>query len=345
MKPCNWIRFITLLPFGLLLSTLSSASDFAEVYKRVKPTVVTIKTNEYVERQTERGRTDREVAGIGSGILVKGGYVVTAAHVVHSADRLQVVTAKGDIFAARTISSISVADLAIIEIIDAPTNLPTAAIGDSDKVEVGEEVFVVGAPLGLSQTLTVGHLSGRRQQSNPGDPIDLEFLQTDASINQGNSGGPLFDSKGRVIGIVSHIKSTTGGSVGLGFAASINTAKKLFLNAPPIWTGMDLLPMSPTLLQALNAPYSSGLLVQKVAFGSLGAELGVKAGRVPATVGGQKVILGGDIIIGLGGQRLDFSTQGFERIWHYLNGLKKGSNIQVTVLRQGQEKNLSAAKP
>ncbi|KKK57284.1 hypothetical protein LCGC14_3056000, partial [marine sediment metagenome] len=111
------------------------------------------------------------------------------------------------------------------------------------------------------------------------------------------------------------------------------------------WTGMDLLPMSPTLLQALNAPYAFGLLVQKVAYGSLGAELGVRAGRVPSIVGGQKVILGGDIIIGLGDQKLDLSNQGIQRIWHYLNGLKKGNTIKVTVLREGKEKQLTASKP
>lgn len=322
----------------------SQATDFSSLYKKVRNSVVTIQTDQFVEQQTDSGIISAQQSGLGSGVIIKGKYVLTASHVVNIADRIRVHTASGDMYAAKTISSVPLADLAIIEIINPLGDLKSATIGDSDAVSIGEEVFVIGAPYGLSQTLTVGHFSGRRLSEGKQVLLATEFLQTDAPINRGNSGGPMFNTKGEIIGIVSHISSTSGGSEGLGFAASINMAKKLFIDHPPVWTGMAFVPMSEVLADALNAPYPNGILVQQVAKGSLGDQFGVHPGRIPATIGGRNILLGGDIIISLGGQDISLTPEGIQQSLKYMRELKEGDTIRITVIRNGKKLVLTALK-
>lgn len=327
------------------LPASSLATDFTKLYKKVNASVVLIKTNQYVEKVTEKGVVQSQLGGLGSGVLVGDGIILTAAHVVHIADRINVETLDGKTYAAKTVSSIPMADLALIELIDPSKNLTIAKIGDSDAIDIGAEVFVVGAPYGLSQTLTVGHFSGRRNNDDPKELIKTEFLQTDAPINRGNSGGPMFNKKGEVIGIVSHIRSSSGGSEGLGFAASINMAKRLFLDNPPVWSGMEFVPMSETLADAINAPFPNGILVQQVAYGSLADSFGIQAGRIPAVITGKKVLLGGDVIIALGGQGVSVTPDGLQRARRYMNSLKEGQLIEMTVYRDGKQVQLTANKP
>ncbi len=333
---------------GLFLATsfvsFAFASDFSSLYAKVKPTVVMLKTNAYVEKETAKGVVSTQQRGIGSGVIVDGNYVLTASHVVNVADRVEVQTADGKTYAGRTVSSMPLADLAVVEILDAPKNLKHAKLGDSDKAKIGQEVIVVGAPYGLSQTLTVGNFSGRRINDDPKDLIATEFLQTDAPINQGNSGGPMFNSKGEVIGIVSHIRSTSGGSEGLGFAASINMAKRLFLDNPPPWVGMEVEPLTEVMADALNVPYGKGLLVQQVAYGSMADDFGLQHGRVPAVIAGRKLLLGGDVIVAFGGQEVDYSPEGFRRISAYLNSISDNGQLEMTVYRDGKERLLTATK-
>src|SRR4029078_2932347 len=132
-----------------------------------------------------------------------------------------------------------------------PEGVTPATLGDSDKMEVGDQIFVIGAPYGISQTLSVGHLSGRHRL-NSDSATSIEFLQTDAAINTGNSGGPMFDMDGNVIGIVSSIMSHSGGSEGLAFATSANTAKQLLLEHKPFWSGIDGLVVTGAMAKALN---------------------------------------------------------------------------------------------
>ena len=140
-----------------------------------------------------------------------------------------------------------------------PKGVTPVTLGDSDKVEVGDEIFVIGAPYGISQTLSVGHLSGRHRLPSNESATSVEFLQTDAAINTGNSGGPMFDMEGNVIGIVSSIMSHTGGSEGLAFATAANTAKQLLLERKPFWSGIDGLVVTGALAKALNLPQAAGL--------------------------------------------------------------------------------------
>jgi S1-C subfamily serine protease len=149
-------------------------------------------------------------------------------------------------------------------------------------VQIGEQVFVVGAPLGITHTLTVGHLSARHKPNATfSGMLTAEFFQTDAAINRGNSGGPMFDLKGEVIGIVSSILSQSGGSDGLGFAATSNIARRLLLDEPSVWSGLDGYLLIGEAARAFNLPvgFEAGLLVQRVALGSPADQLGVRGGK------------------------------------------------------------------
>ncbi|WP_370980871.1 S1C family serine protease [Agaribacterium sp. ZY112] len=327
---------LVLLSLLLFIASNSHARDFSKVYAKVKDSVVTIHTTRIGQSQSVKGKVDTSSSGLGSGVLVRNGYILTAAHVVQSEDEIEVQLADKRRFKARTVSSVSFADLAVIKLEDAPKDLPQAKIGNSDNSHIGEEVFVIGSPYGVSQTLTIGHLSGRRNKQSPVDDFDLEFLQTDAPINQGNSGGPLFNVKGEVIGIVSHILSQSGGNEGLGFAASINMAKGLFLDHPPVWTGMTMLPLSEIMMNALNVPYKYGILVEHVAQHSLGHKLGVQGGTIPANIGGIKTTLGGDVIVAISQNHVNLDDDGIKDMWNYLRSLKPGDKIELNVIRQGQ---------
>jgi len=335
--------FITALPLTTLLciSSFAQATDFSDLYDKTKSTVVLINTVQHVVEDTPKGITHDKARGLGSGVIINDNLILTASHVVHIADNIEVTTIDGQSYAAKVIASQPHADLAIIKIIDPPKQLISATIGNSDDIEIGEEVVIIGAPYGLSQTLTAGHFSGRRISDSNNNLLDLEFLQTDAPINRGNSGGPMFNDRGELIGIVSHIRSSSGGDEGLGFAASINMAVELFISSPLIWTGMEFVPVSDKLAEAINLPFNGGLLVQNVAYGSLGDSLGLLAGRIVGIIDGQKIMLGGDVIKKLGGQEISLTKQGMANASRYFSNLKESESITMTVYREGKEIQLS----
>src|SRR5262249_48596347 len=158
-----------------------------------------------------------------------------AAHLVQSADKTLVEFANGEVVSAQVIGCSFSADVALLQLERSSVNYVAAKLGDSDSSDVGDEIFVVGAPYGISRTLTAGHVSGRRELNKGSTNLPVEFLQTDAAINTGNSGSPLFNMKGEVIGIVSNIMSRSGGSEGLAFASTSNTARRLLLDQKTFW--------------------------------------------------------------------------------------------------------------
>src|SRR5262249_38699074 len=146
----------------------------------------------------------------------------------------------GETIPARVLTSEPAADVALLQLDHVPSKSVTAKLADSDAAEVGDEVFVVGAPIGMTHTLTVGYISARRNPNKFYSGLSRsEFFQTDAAINEGNSGGPMFNMRGEVIGIVSHILSKSGGSEGLGFVVTSNLASKLLLERNPFWSGVE----------------------------------------------------------------------------------------------------------
>lgn len=311
------------------------AESLAPLFKRVLPSVAVIHTS---QRQVSQAAPNRvvETEGIGAGVLIDADRVLTAAHVVHGADEVLVALSDGSRIPGRVISSEQSADLALVQLAHAPKGPVPARLADSDRTEIGDEVVTVGAPLGLSYTLTTGHISARHAPNTPSMEFKrAEFFQTDAAVNQGNSGGPLFNMDGEVVGIISYIKTTSGGSMGLGFAVTSNTARELMLEQPPFYSGLEALVLSGDMARALNVPQPVGLLVQRVARGSFAERLGLRGGHIPVRIGDQLVLLGGDIVLEVEGVTMgDPDTR--ERIRQAVHAKGPGEEIRVRVLREGR---------
>ena len=247
----------------------------------------------------------RQTLSLGSGVLISPeSHVLTAAHVVENARQLLVKTNDGVLRPAELLFSESGADLALLKLVEAAPNLSHAELGDSDQLAVGQRAYAIGSPYGLENTLSVGRISAFREFGRLYDgTISAEFIQTDAAINSGNSGGPIFDSRGRVIGIASQIYTKSGGSEGLGFAVAINTAKQLLALEERVWMGFEAAYLEADVLRALfHLDLDSGLLVQEVVKGSPADRAGIRGGHIQATIGGQVLLLGGDLIVSLGDQ-------------------------------------------
>jgi S1-C subfamily serine protease len=320
-----------------------TAPSVGEVFGRVHTSVVMIGTVGRTGPVDASGKVATE-AGIGSGVLVSGeGRILTAAHVVHTADDVVVGFVDGTVLPARVIGSDPVADVAMLMLEGPPpASAAIAPLGDSDVQAIGDEVFIVGAPQGLSHTLTVGHLSARRETTSALRPhIALEQFQTDAAINQGNSGGPMFNLRGEVVGIVSYIVSTSGGSQGLGFAVTSNVCRALLMERPAMWSGMDYVFLSGDLARLLNLPEgSAGMLIQHVAKDSPAAKLGLRGGTIPVRIDDMEFLLGGDIMLKAFGIGFD-EEKGIERIMQRLDALSADGAVELVYLRGGERVKVS----
>lgn len=282
------------------------------------------------------------VESMGSGFIFNAeGMILTAAHVVQAADKIVVELADKRRVEAFVVGSSVPVDVAVIQMVEPPPAEWVATMGDSDAVAVGEPVFVVGAPYGASHTLSVGHISALRVSQETVDGFTpIAFLQTDAAINQGNSGGPMFNVKGEVIGIVSHIMSKTGGFEGLGFAAPINLALSILIERRSVWNGVEGRVLDEAFCRLFQLPQQRAFLVERVADGSPSAMLGLRGGLVPATIGGREMLLGGDIVLGALGISLA-EEQFREKIFNAASALKLGDSYSVTVWRNGQVRELN----
>ena len=339
----EWTSAILNVRIGLLLGlfclfgpiTESRGQQLREVFRGVQQSVVIVRTvQKGLAPFPEQGLVSSN--GLGSGVLISNdGKVLTAAHLVQSADQTMVEFSEGELIPARVIGTSVSADVALLQLEQSPGNYRAAKLGNSDSMDVGDEVFVVGAPYGISRTLTAGHVSGRRTLKRNENAMAIEFLQTDAAINTGNSGGPLFSLTGEVMGIVSNIVTQSGGSEGLGFAATSNTARRLLLEQKPFWTGIEGLMVAGNLAKALNLNQRAGVLVQRVAEGSVAWRWGIRGGTLRANIEGTDLILGGDIILKVN-EVLVENDGSYDEIYQSISRLKPGENLDITVLRQGQ---------
>ncbi len=268
---------------------------------------------------------------------------MTAAHVVHTADTVRVAFI-GDVRVdAKVISSDPVQDVALLKVDSIPKGVKPAKLADSDKTKVGEQVYVVGAPFGLDYSLSVGYISSRHKdgvQSNPN--IKTELFQTDAAINTGNSGGPMFNMQGKVIGIVSSILSKSGGFEGVGFVVTANAAYDVLFKQKTAWTGLEGVLLSGDLAKAFNVPQKFGYLVQKVARGSPAQLTGLKEGTIPIKVLDRPLVIGGDIILSVDG--IDVDARKPEAISDHLQTLKSGDQYTIRILRNGFKLDLISKK-
>jgi S1-C subfamily serine protease len=314
----------------------SHGQELRDAFRNVQQTVVIVRTQqEGLPPFPQQGPVS--LNGLGSGVLISNdGKVLTAAHVVQSADKIVVEFSEGELIPARVMGCSFSADVALLQLERKPPRYLPARLGDSDSAEVGDEIFVVGAPYGITRTLTAGHVSGRRALNSTNENrSSVEFLQTDAAINSGNSGSPLFNLNGEVIGIVSNIMSRSGGSEGMAFASTSNAARHLLLDQKPFWTGIEGILINGGTAKALNLPQPAGVLVQRVAEGSIAWRWGIQGGTLRSIVEGAEMILGGDIILRVN-ERLVEDGSSYDEIYGSLSKLRPGENLVFTILRQGQ---------
>lgn len=340
-------RLIALLTAAMVswLWVPAEALTLGQVFKRVNPSVVVVRTRETEVAARGQGQTVN-ISGVGSGVLIAGaGKVMTAAHLVHTADEITVEFLDGEVMEARVIASEPEADAALLQLEHVPAGALVAKLGNSDNVEVGDRVFIVGAPYGIGHTLTAGHISARHKPNTVYSEFSLaEFLQTDAAINQGNSGGPMFNMAGEVIGIVSHIISKSGGFEGLGFVVTSNMAHRLLLERKALWTGMEGYVLTGDVAKAFNLPQPVGVLVQRVAERSPATLIGLRPGTMKATIDGKTLTVGGDIILAV--QGIPIQDRGsYERIQERLSRLHPGAEVMITVLREGRQVELRGPLP
>lgn len=320
------------LSLGLITAAGPARAQVIDLFKEVSPAVVVLHT---IERGTSREGSQVSLEGLGSGVLIDDEHIITAAHVVQTADQVEVEFVSGETIFASVISSDPTSDLALLELEQEPEGVRPVRLGDSDEAEIGSEVFVVGAPFGLTHSLTVGHISARRGGDDSGElAADVEIFQTDAAINQGNSGGPMFNMDGEVIGIVSYILSQSGGFEGLGFVITTNTAQRVLFEERAFWSGMTGFVLEGALAQLLNVPENAGYLVQNVATNSPAEQAGLRPSLAPAQILGREFALGGDIILSI--DEILVGEPGFrDAIADRLQTMRIGERLTIEVLRSG----------
>jgi S1-C subfamily serine protease len=325
------------LTLALLFAAPSLAQgqgeSLGETYLRVSSSVAVIRAR---GREVTEGGIVR-FREIGSGVLISAdGKVATAAHVVQQMEDITVEFLGEDPVAARVYASEQWADISIVQLSAVPSGATVAKLADSEPVLIGDPVFLVGAPYGLSYSLSQGVISARWGPDTVTKEFPLaEFFQTDAVMNTGNSGGPMFNRTGEVIGIVSHNITKSGGSEGLGFAVTSNTVRRLLLERNRRFWGFDAVLVAGDLARALDVPQAGGFLVKQVAKDSVAARLGLKGGNRVALVEGQRIVVGGDILLAV--QGITMASAGDRaRVLRELEGLKRGDELRVKIFRDGQ---------
>jgi S1-C subfamily serine protease len=334
---------------GLALMTtvsmpwLAEGQTPGEVFRKVTPSVVVIRAKG--SEVTARGESRFNETG--SGVLVTtDGKIMTAAHVVHSMNEITVEFLGGESLPARVVASEPAADLSLLQIDRIPAQARVAKMANSDTVKVGDPVYIVGAPYGLSYSLSAGLISARWGPNTVYKTMPMaEFFQTDATINTGNSGGPMFNAAGEVVGIVSHNISKSGGSEGLGFVVTIKTAQELLLAKKSFWGGLEGQFLTDDLADLLNVPNNmSGYLVKSVAKDSPGDHAGLRGGTRYVTIDGKEMVLGGDIILSVEGVAAT-TPANMKKVRDHLATLKSGDQIKAVILRAGRVIELTGTAP
>jgi len=338
MRRSGGLGLSLLMALPLITPAPASAETLGEAYRRVNPAVVVIRARG--EELTEDGMA--RFREIGSGVLISpDGKIATAAHVVHTMDDIMVEFLGEDPVPARVIASEPRADISIIQAEVVPRDAVVAKLTDSDPIWVGDPVFIVGAPYGLSHSLSQGIISARWEPNTVTKDFPLaEFFQTDAVINTGNSGGPMFTRNGDLIGIVSHNISKSGGSEGLGFVVTANTVRKLLIERHRRFYGLDALLLTGEMAEAFKLPQAGGFLVKQVVKGTLGDQIGLRGGNRMGLVDGKPVPVGGDVILAVQGITTA-SNEDMGKVLKSLESIQPGDDLRVTILREEKVEELS----
>ena len=320
------------------------ATSYAAIVESVAPAVVTVRVEKrasivptqfpddelfrFFGRGLPRQQRIPRQSGLGSGVLTTpDGYILTNNHVIEGADQVRVELTDKRVFDAKVVGTDPASDLAVLKV--EASGLPTVPIGDSNRVRVGDVVLAIGNPLGVGQTVTMGIISAKGRATGVGDGSYEDFLQTDAPINQGNSGGALISVNGELVGINSQILTPTGGNIGLGFAIPSNMAREVMGQLKEDGRvqrgklGVSIQSVTPDLAASLKLSSTSGALVSGVEPGGAAARAGVKQG---------------DVITGLNGEKVADSNALRNRI----AGTKPGSTIELELVRNGKTETVRA---
>jgi S1-C subfamily serine protease len=302
-----------------------------EVYRKNIASVVNVKSRA-VTFDFFYGLVPEE--GQGSGFIIdKAGHVLTNYHVIAEARQVEVVLHNRKSYKATIVGTDRSHDLAVLQI-KAP-DLQPMTLGDSTHLQVGQKVYAIGNPFGLAGTLTRGIVSSIRSVQEPdGTAID-EAIQTDAAINPGNSGGPLLNLHGEVIGINTLIASNSGQSAGIGFAIPINTAKAVLndlvtlgrVRRPAL--GVRTIPINSDLAEQMNLPADYGLLIVQVVAGGSADRAGLHGGNERAYLGNVPIMVGGDLIIAIDGEKIEDQQD----LAQMMNKHRAGDVVRVTIFR------------
>ena len=347
-KPASFI----VVSFSIFLFTLNAASakkapdSFADLAEKLSPSVVNISTTTLIEQKSrdiptfppgspfedffkqfdKPGNKKRRAQSLGSGFIIdKTGFIITNNHVIDNAEKIMVILYDDTSFEATVVGKDPKTDVALLKIDPKKTKLKAVKFGDSNRLRVGDWVMAIGNPFGFGGTVTAGIVSARgRNLSGSYD----DYIQTDASINRGNSGGPLFDMKGNVVGINTAIFSQSGGSVGIGFAVSSNLAKqvtdqlKQYGRTKRGWLGVLIQEVSDEIAESLGMKTARGALVSSATEGGPAEKAGVKTG---------------DVIVNFNG----IDIKNMKELPKVVAGTPVGKSVPLIILRNGKELTLN----
>jgi S1-C subfamily serine protease len=323
-----------------------AASDrlaVSEIYARAAPGVVQITSTTTATDNPSLVPFDQQAVpqqALGSGFVIdKAGYIVTNYHVIEGADQIEVSFSNQDTLSATLVGSDPSTDIAVLRVQSSSRGLAPLAFGNSDNVRVGDPVVAIGNPFGLRRTATAGIVSAVQERTITapnGYPID-HVIQTDAQINSGNSGGPLLNAQGEVIGVNSQIARADGstGSIGIGFAVPSNTVEAVVAQlvttgkVDRAYLGISGSTITPELARVFRLPVDEGVLVEDVVPGSAADRAGIEGGTTDVVVAGESHVIGGDVIVAIGGTRVS-ST---EELRDVLADAKPGKAVDVQIRR------------
>jgi putative serine protease PepD len=314
----------------------SRALTVNEIYERAAPGVVQINS---LSGTPDSFFGSGQQRALGSGFVVdKAGHIVTNFHVIDGAEEIRVSFSNRDTVAAELIGTDPSTDLAVLRVEASATALTPLPLGDSDRVEVGDAVVAIGNPFGLDRTATAGIVSALQRIITAPNSFTIDHvIQTDAPINHGNSGGPLINDRGQVIGVNTQIQTggVSTGNVGIGFAVPSNTVKDVVAQilrtgrVDRAFLGIGGRPVTPDLAQSYNLPTDRGVLVQSLTSGSGADRAGLRAGETEVVVAGETYVLGGDIIVSVGGKPIS----SIEELRDAIAEHKPGDELELGIFR------------
>ncbi len=333
-----------------LSSPVSDGADdsaVAQIYKRSADGVVSVRAQGGQTQSDPLGLPQPDGGGTasGSGFAIDGdGHVLTNSHVVDGAERITVqVGEENETREAELVGADPSSDVALLRV-EESDGLQPLEMGDSSQVEIGDPVVAIGNPFGLDRTVTSGIVSAKQRQIQAPNGFSIsDVLQTDAAVNPGNSGGPLLDASGRVIGINSQIATSGGGNQGVAFAVPIETARDVaeqLLDDGTVeraYLGISGGDLTPEAAEALDLAVDRGVLVESVVQNGPADKAGIEGATGETTVGGLAIPEGGDIIVELDGEKIS----GMDEVISAVNAAEPGDEMRLTVLRDGDEREVT----